>query len=67
MGDNNEDNHWGNNQPWLARYALDFPSHLHNLPRHLEKLLPKFDPETSGLSKITLKIYIGHPVNECAT
>jgi hypothetical protein len=36
-----------NNQPWLARDAFSIPGEVHNLPRHLEKLLPKFDPETS--------------------
>jgi hypothetical protein len=49
--DNNEErgNPPQNNQPWLARDALVILGRVHNLPRHPEKLLPKFDPETSGL------------------
>ena len=34
------------NQPWLERYSLVILGWMHNLPRHPEKLLPKFDPET---------------------
>jgi hypothetical protein len=33
----------------LARDSLAIPGQVHNLPRHPEKLLPKFDPKTSGL------------------
>jgi hypothetical protein len=63
MGDNNEnnqegDNQPGNNHPWLARDALAIPGQLHNLPRHPEKLLPKFDPETSGLPEDHIKKFI---------
>jgi hypothetical protein len=45
----------GNNQPWLARDSLALPCRLHHLTRHLENLLPKFDPETSGLLKDHIK------------
>jgi hypothetical protein len=63
MGDNNENIPEGNdqpanNQPWLARDALAIPGWLHNLPRHPEKLLPKFDPETSGLPEDHIKKFI---------
>jgi hypothetical protein len=47
-----------NNQPWLARDALDLLVPFHNLPRHPEKLLPKFDPETSGLPEDHIKKFI---------
>jgi hypothetical protein len=49
-GNNDYDEERGNppqnNQPWLAKDALAIPGRVHNLPRHLEKLVPKFDPET---------------------
>jgi hypothetical protein len=47
-----------NNQPWLAKYALVILGQVHNLPQHLEKLLPKFDPETSGLPEDHIKKFI---------
>jgi hypothetical protein len=47
-----------NNKPWLDRYALAIPGRVHNLPRHPEKLLPKFDPETSGLHEDHIKTFI---------
>jgi hypothetical protein len=51
MEDNNDHNEERgnpphNNQAWLARDALAILGRVHNLPRHPEKLLPKFDPET---------------------
>jgi hypothetical protein len=63
MEDNNDNNEErGNqpqdNQPWLARDALEIPGWVHNLPRHPEKLLPKFDPETSGLPEDHIKKFI---------
>jgi len=33
------------NQPWLAMHALALPKKLHNLPKHLEHLLPKHPKE----------------------
>jgi hypothetical protein len=42
----------------LARDALEIPGWVHNLPRHPEKLLPKFDPETSGLPEDNIKKFI---------
>jgi hypothetical protein len=47
-----------NNQPWLDKDIVAIPKQVHNLPRHREKLLPKFDPKTSGLSKDHIKKFI---------
>jgi hypothetical protein len=58
MGDNNENNQEGNNQPCIARYALALPGQLHNLLRHREKLLPKFDPKTFVLPEDHIKKFI---------
>jgi hypothetical protein len=63
MEDNNEHNEERgnppqNNQPWLARDALAIPRRVHNLPRHPKKLLPKFDPETSGFPEDHIKKFI---------
>ena len=47
MGDTNfDDNHNANNQPWLLRDALAIPGRQHRLPRHPEKLLPIFNPNS---------------------
>jgi hypothetical protein len=63
MGDNNEEvpevnDQPVNNHPWLARDSLALPGRLHHFPRHPEKLLPKFDPETSGLPEDHIKKFI---------
>jgi hypothetical protein len=42
----------------LARDALEIPGWLHNLPQHPNKLLSKFDPETSGLPEDHIKKFI---------
>jgi hypothetical protein len=42
----------------LARYAPAILGRVHNLPQHPEKLLPKFDPKTSGLPKDHIKKFI---------
>jgi hypothetical protein len=60
MGDNNESIPEGNDQPinkqpWFSRDALAILGWLHNLHRHPKKLLPKFDPETSGLPEDHIK------------
>jgi hypothetical protein len=47
-----------NNQPWLAGDAVAIPGRAHNLPRHPKKLLPKYDPETSGLPEDHIKKFI---------
>ena len=46
------------NHPWLARDAVAIPRRVHNLPRHPEKLLPKYDLETSGLPEDHIKKFI---------
>jgi hypothetical protein len=43
------------NQPWLAEDVVAILGRVHNLPRHPEKLLPKYDPETSGLLEDHIK------------
>jgi hypothetical protein len=60
MEDNNDHNEERrnpphNNQPWLDRDALAISERVHNLPRHPEKLLPKFDLETLGLLEYHIK------------
>jgi hypothetical protein len=47
-----------NNKPWLAKDALALPRLVDNLPRNPEKLLPKFDPETSRLPEDHIKKFI---------
>jgi hypothetical protein len=47
-----------NNQLRLAVYVLVIPGQIHNLPRHLETFLPKYDPETSGLPEDHIKKFI---------
>jgi hypothetical protein len=41
-----------------VRYSLQIPGSVHNIPRHPEKLLPKFDPETSRLLEDHIKKFI---------
>lgn len=36
------------NRPWLAVDAIVVPGAQHPLPKHLEKLLPKFDLDNCG-------------------
>jgi len=47
-----------NNQPWLVKDAVAIPGRIHNLPRHPEKLLPKYNPEASGSPKDHIKKFI---------
>jgi hypothetical protein len=58
--DNNEErgNPPQNNQPWLAIYSMTIQGQVHNLPRHLEKLLPKFDLETYRFLEDHIKKFI---------
>ena len=63
MEDNNDHNEERgnppqNNQPWLARDDFSIPRRVHNIPQHPKKLLPKFDPETSGLPEDHIKKFI---------
>jgi hypothetical protein len=46
------------NQPWLPKDSLAILGWVHNLPRHPEKVLPKFDPETSGFHEDHIKKFI---------
>ena len=39
------------NQPWLTINALSIPGPQNRLPKHPEKLLPKFDPDKDILPK----------------
>jgi hypothetical protein len=47
-----------NHQPWLAGGVVIVPGQIHNIHWHPEKLLPKYDPETSGLPKDHIKKFI---------
>jgi hypothetical protein len=63
MEDNNDNNGEGGyqtqyNQPWFERYSLVILGWMHNLPKHPEKLLPKFDPKTSRLLEDHIKKFI---------
>ena len=63
MEDNNDNNGEGGyktqyNQPWFEIYSLVILGWMHNLTKHLEKLLPKFDPKTSRLLEDHIKKFI---------
>jgi hypothetical protein len=45
-------------QPWLAGDTVAIPGQIHNIPRPLEKLLPNYDPETSGLPEDHINNFI---------
>jgi hypothetical protein len=46
------------NQPWLVGDVMVIPGRVHNLPWHPKKLLPEYDPETSGLPEDHIKKFI---------
>jgi hypothetical protein len=46
------------NQTWLAGDAMAVRGRIHNLPRHPEKFLPKYDPENSGFPEDHIKKFI---------
>ena len=50
MGDHDQGNPNGD-RPWLPRGVVAIPGLQHNLPKHPDKLLPKFDPDDKGLVK----------------
>ena len=50
MGDHNQGNP-NSNRPWLQHGAIGVPGLQHNLPKHPDKLLPKFDPDDKGLAE----------------
>ena len=37
------------NQPWINVYSIVIPNAQHQVPKHLEKRLPKFDPDNDVL------------------
>jgi hypothetical protein len=46
------------NQPSLVQDALALLGQIHNSRKHLEKLLPKYDPEVVGLPEDHIKKFI---------
>jgi hypothetical protein len=46
------------NQPWLAADAIVVPGAQHPLPKHLEKLLPKLDPDNDVLPEDHIKQFM---------
>ena len=43
------------NLPWLVVDAIAIPCAQHPLPKHLEKILPKLDPDNDVLPKDHIK------------
>jgi hypothetical protein len=63
-----ENNNNNNNRPCLGRDSLALSTPLYSLPRNLEKLLPKYDPESFGLPDDHIKTnYPRHKIDECPT
>ena len=50
MGDRDQGNP-NVDRPWLRRGAVVVLGLQHNLPKHPDKLLPKFDTDDKGLAK----------------
>ena len=46
------------NQPWLTINGLAIPVPQNPLPKHLEKILPKFDPDKDILPKYHIKQFM---------
>ena len=46
------------NKPWLVVDVIVIPGAQHHLPKHLEKLLPKFDPDNDVLSEDHIKKFM---------
>ena len=46
------------NRPWLAADSILLPGAQHPLPKHLEKLLPKFDPGNNVTPKDHIKQFM---------
>ena len=46
------------NRPWLAANAIVVPGAQHTLPKHLEKLLPKFYPDSDVSPKDHIKQFM---------
>jgi hypothetical protein len=47
-----------NNHSWLVRDSLSILGQVHNIPRHPEKLLHKFDLETSRVPEDNINKFI---------
>jgi len=50
MGDHNQGNP-NADRPWLRHGVVAVPRLQHNLPKHPDKLLPKFDLDDKGLAE----------------
>jgi hypothetical protein len=46
------------NRPWLVVYVVAVPGAQHPLPKHPEKLLPKFDPDNDITPKDHIKQFM---------
>jgi hypothetical protein len=46
------------NRPWLVMDAIVVPRAQHPLPKHPEKLLPKFDPDNDITSEDHIKKFM---------
>jgi hypothetical protein len=47
-----------NNQPWLVPDVFFVPGALHDMPKHPEKFLPKFDPDSKYFSSNHIKNFM---------
>ncbi len=60
--DNLKENMGGNNtptrKPWLASDAVAVPGQQHNLPKHSEKYLPRFDPDKNEPPEDNVKAFM---------
>jgi hypothetical protein len=45
-------------RPWLDLDAVDVPGDQHPLPKHLEKWLPKFDPDSKQIAEYHIKFFM---------
>ena len=56
--ENMENNNNDNLQPWLLHDALAIPRRQHRLPKHPEKLLPRFNLDSKEPTEDHIKKYI---------
>jgi hypothetical protein len=45
-------------RPWLNQDALAIPGPQHPLPKHSEKWLPKFDPDSKNITEDHIKKFM---------
>jgi hypothetical protein len=45
-------------RPWLDQDAIALPGAQHPLPKHMEKWLPKFDPDSKQIAEDHIKIFM---------